>query len=422
VKRLLIGTLLLALLGGAGAAGYQYLKARKNGAGSLKYRTLFVRRGDVHRIISSNGTVQPVLSVQVGATISGPIQKVNVDFNDRVTQGQVMAEIDPLIFKAQLNQARASVASAKANMLQAQAKLEQATRDWKRAENLAAAKAISDSDYDLAKAAWEAAKANVAVCAAAIEQSEAALELAETNFGYTSIRSPVDGVVIDRKVDPGQTVASQFQTPVMFVVAPDLEKKMHVLAKVDEADIGLIREAEKRGEPVTFTVDAYPDEVFEGKVAQIRLNPTTEQNVVTYTVVVASPNPELKLLPGLTANLSFQIEKRTGVLTIPNAALRFRPKPAEVHPSDRWIADPESNEDQTNSKEKKSEKDGAETGEKAASREKKNNHRYVWVVQDDLLRAVPVVVGLNGKKTTELISGDLTEGREVVVGIHEAPK
>ncbi len=181
------------------------------------------------------------------------------------------------------------------------------------------------------------AAANVEVAKATVEQNQAALDAAETNLTYTSIRSPVEGIVIDRKVDAGQTLASQFQTPVMFVVAPDLEKKIYILASVDEADIGLIRKAQEKQQPVHFTVDAYPDEPFEGKITQVRLGPKAAQpnmpvNVVTYTAVVEAPNAELKLLPGMTANLVFQIEKHEKVLKIPNAALRFHPKPEYVHP------------------------------------------------------------------------------------------
>ena len=164
-------------------------------------------------------------------------------------------------------------------------------------------KAIADTDYDLAKSTYETAVANVALCKATIEQSEGALDLAETNLGYTEITSPVDGIVTDRKVDPGQSLASTYQTPVLFVVAPDLEKRVYVLASVDEADIGLIRDAQARKQPVTFTVEAYPKDKFEGKIREVRLTPTTVQNIVTYTVVVEAANPQLKLLPGMTANL-----------------------------------------------------------------------------------------------------------------------
>ena len=191
------------------------------------------------------------------------------------------------------------------------------------------------------EATYETAVANVAVCKATIEQSKAALELAQTNLDYTKIRSPVDGIIIDRKVDSGQTVASQFQTPELFKVAPDMEKRIYVFASVDEADIGLIRDAKEHQQPVMFTVDAYPNDLFQGKIHQVRLNPTTTQNVVTYPVVVESPNADLKLLPGMTASLSFQIDKHKNVVRVPNAALRFYPKTEHVRPEDRHLLEGE---------------------------------------------------------------------------------
>jgi HlyD family secretion protein len=341
-----------------------------------------------------------------------------VDFNAKVTTGQKLAELDPLIYEAQRNQAKAALSCARANLSLSEAKLKQAARDWKRAESLGPAKAISDADYDQAKAVYEAAQASVAVSQATIEQSTAALKLAETNLGYTVIRSPVDGVVVDRKVDPGQTVASQFQTPVMFVVAPDLEKKIYVYASVDEADIGLIREAKKRSEPVTFTVDAYPKDVFEGKIAQVRLNPTTIQNVVTYTVVVESPNSDLKLLPGMTANLSFQVEKRVGVLKIPNAALRFHPKLEQVCQRDRAIVEGESDDAQADAGGNSANVESKAGSSRASSRN--HDQRYVWIAEDGLLGAVKVVTGLSDKSSTELVSGNLVESQEVVVGAQTA--
>ncbi len=245
MKRLLFWLIVVGLVGGGGAVGYRRLRPAADGADNGGYRTAPVRRGDVTFTVKESGAVQPVQSVQVGSFVSGPICRIYVDFNDKVKKGQLLAEVDPLIFKANLDQAKASLAAAKANLLQAKAKVEQARRDWKRAQSLLPGKAISDTDYDLAESAYETAAAGVAVAEAQIGQSEAALQLAETNLGYTKITSPVDGVVTDRKVDPGQTLASTYQTPVLFVVAPDLEKRIYVLASVDEADIGLIREAQR---------------------------------------------------------------------------------------------------------------------------------------------------------------------------------
>jgi HlyD family secretion protein len=410
MKRFCFWTIVMAIVVVGGAAGYSRLQGFSKNAGVNPYRTMPVKEGEITAVVNSSGTVQPVQSVKVGAFVSGPL-RVHVDFNDKVKKGQVLAEIDPLIIKAQRDQAKALLACANANLLQAQAKLEQTKRDWKRAEALLPKNAISSSDYDLAKANCETAKANVAACEATIEQNKAALAVAESNLLYTIIKSPVDGVVTDRKVDSGQTVASQFQTPELFVVAPDLEKRVYVLASVDEADIGMIRNAQLRKEPVTFTVDAYPKDTFKGKISQVRLTPTTVQNVVTYTVVVEAPNPEMKLLPGMTANLSFQIEKRLHVLKVPNAALRFTPKPNQVRPCDLAILNgvPEDKENQED-------KDADDPAEKDRNRKR----RYVWVADETngfLLAAVKIVTGVSDKRSTEMVSGDLAAGQMVVTGM-----
>lgn len=409
MKRFLFWMVVVGVVVGAGAAGFSKLHNSKGNLGASRYRTVPVRRGDIKFVVNSSGTVQPVQSVKVGSVISGPILKVYVDFNDKVKKGQVLAEVDPLISKAQRDQAKASLDCAEANLLQAQAKLEQAKRDWSRAESLHPGDGIPGNEYDLAKATFETAKANVAVSQATIQQCKASLALAESNLDYAVIKSPVDGVITDRKIDSGQTVASQFQTPELFVVAPDLEKRVYVLASVDEADIGMIREAQLRKEPVTFLVDAYPKDIFRGKIEQIRLTPTTVQNVVTYTVVVEAPNPELKLLPGMTANLSFQADKRTNVLKIPNAALRFTPKPDQVRKSDRSILEGTASKEQE-------EKDSDDP----LVQERLRKQRHVWVANDadaGLLSAVKIVIGLSDKSSTELVSGDLTAGQMVVTGM-----
>ncbi len=379
------------------------------------FRQAKVSRGDVTSVVNSTGTVQPVLSVQIGAFVSGPIHKVLVEFNDRVKKGQILAEVDPLIPRAQRDQAKAMLASAKANLMQAEAKRNQAKQEWARAKLLKPRKAIADTDYDAAQSTYEAAEANVAVCRAAIEQNAAALELAETNLGYTIIRSPVDGIIIDRKVDSGQTVAAQFQTPELFKVAPDMDKRMYVHASVDEADIGLIRDAQRRKQPVMFTVDAYPNDLFKGKVHQVRLNPTTTQNVVTYPVVVEAPNAELKLLPGMTAGISFQIDKHDKVLRVPNAALRFYPKAEHVRPEDRPLLEGDNRpaaetEDSNTVVAQHSAIEKAEAGQK-------RNRRHVWIVDGELLKAVEIVIGLSDSKFSEMLSGDLTDGQNVVTGV-----
>jgi HlyD family secretion protein len=409
MKRFLFWLAIIVVLAGAGGATYCHFHKPRPLADQFK--TMKVRRADVKSSVNSTGTIQPVLSVQVGAFVSGPIRHVHVDFNSKVTKGQLLAEIDPLLSTAQRDQAKASLESARASLLEAEAKLEQTKSDWRRSEELLKQKAIADADYDSAKSAYKTAVAKVASCQATIAQNKGALETAETNVGYTKIMSPVDGIVTDRKVDPGQTVASQFQTPVLFVVAPDLEKKVNVLASVDEADIGLIREAQSRKSPVTFTVDAYPNDEFQGTIAQVRLAPTSVQNVVTYTVVVDAPNQQTKLLPGMTANLTFQIESHKNVLKIPSAALRFFPKPFQVRESDRSILDGKS----TDGKTKEEDVDTEDDDLPPAKRPPKA--RYVWIIDGDLLAAVKVVTGLTDKKYTELVSGDLKEGQTLVTGL-----
>jgi HlyD family secretion protein len=407
----------LLVLGIGGWFGVPPLLAYWQSRNKPSFRQATVSRGEVISVVNSTGTVQPVLNVQVGSFVSGPVQTVYVDFNARVKKDQLLAEVDPLLFKAQRNQAKAALDCADANLLQAEAKLEQSKREWKRAELLLPQKAIADTDYDLDKANYETAVAAVAVCKATIEQSKAALDLAQANLDYTKIKSPVDGIIIDRKVDSGQTVASQFQTPEMFKVAPEMEKRIYVFAAVDEADIGLIRDAQHRQQPVMFTVDAYPSDLFQGKIHQVRLNPTTTQNVVTYTVVVESPNADLKLLPGMTASLSFQIDRHKNVLRVPNAALRYYPKSEHVRPEDRPLlegGDQPAVED-SDSRPRATEPPPSAIEKTEAAR--KRNRRYVWTVEGDLLRAVEIVTGLSDSKNSEVISGALKDGQSVVTGV-----
>jgi len=414
MKRFFFWMIVVGIVVGASAAGYSRFHGAKQGAAEL-YRTMKVRRGEIRCVVNSSGTVSPVRSVQVGAFVSGPIKTVYVDFNDEVKEGQALAEVDKLIPEAQRDQAEASLACADANLLQANAKFDQAKQDWDRAEGLLPKKAISNSDYDSAKAAFETAKANVALCEATIKQNKAALTLAKSNLKYADIKSPVNGVITDRKVDSGQTVASQFQTPVLFVVAYDLDKRVYVQAAVDEADIGMIREAKVRNEPVSFTVDAYPKDTFQGKTIQIRLTPTTVQNVVTYTVIVEAPNLERKLLPGMTANLTFQIERHAGMLKVPNAALRFFPKANQVRPCDVPILDGASPDNKENRDADSA--DDATKDDDPAAKDRNRKERYVWIVDGDLLAAVKITTGLSDKHSTEVVSGDLSPEQAVVTGM-----
>jgi len=408
VKQLLFWFIVLAGLGAAGAAGYQRYNASRNASGP--YRMKAVRRGDVTLVVNSTGTVQPVLSVQVGAFVSGPIQKVCVDFNDKVKKDQILAQIDPRNYLASEAHENAALAHANADLKRVQALLEQAVHSEKRSIRLKETNAIAEIDFEQSVTDRKNLEAQIDLCKATILQCEANLSTARTNLDFTNIKSPVEGIVIDRKVDPGQTVAAQFQTPVLFIVAPDLEKKVYVYASVDEADIGLIRDAQKRNQPVTFSVDAYPKDSFSGRIAQVRLNPTTVSNVVTYTVVVEAANGDRKLLPGMTANLVFQIEKRSNVLTVPNAALRFHPKPEQVRKVDLAIVEG-SSEDDANSN---SATDSGEKNNSTAARGRKPT--YVWMMDGNQLAAVEVATGLADKNGTEILSGDLAEGQEVITG------
>jgi HlyD family secretion protein len=446
MKRLIRWTVILAVIFGGlwlisipfGA----YMKERNR----VQYRDAAVTRGTIVAVVNATGTVKPVQSVSIGSFVSGPITEIYVDFNTPVKKGDRLALVDPKIYKAYwdrdkatkdnavaaVESAKAILATRKAEVNQAWARLEQAKNDEKRAQDLQAVNKnfISATEMDkfkfdkmALKAAYEVAETTVDQAKAAVKQADAAVKQAEANFQqsdanleYTKIISPVDGVVIDRKIDPGQTMAAQFQTPELFIVAPNLREEMRVYASVDESDIGYIKDAEKTGQPVRFTVDAYPDELFAGKIVKdsgIRMSSTTTQNVVTYPVVISAPNPDLKLMPGMTASISFQLREKTDVLRIPNAALRYYPVREHVRPEDRELL--ESKAPAASDSDEGTEK-SLSAAEKAESR-RKRNRRYVWVVEGDFLRAVAVVTGLSNSSYTELISGELNEGQQLVTGV-----
>ena len=389
-----------------------YLKERNR----PHYQEVEAARGDIVSVVNSTGTVQPVLRVQVGTFVSGPITELLVDFNDRVKKGQLMARIDPRIYKATVSRDTATLATAKANVAKTKALLEQARLDERRAQDLRAINEeyLADTMMDQYKYNRISLEADLDIAHASVKQAEASLENSKTNLGYTDIISPYDGIVIDRKIDEGQTLAAQFTTPELFVVAPNMDKEMYVYASVDEADIGFIRDAEERKQPVEFTVDAYPEDLFKGTVHQIRMNPTTEQNVVTYPVVVKTPNPELKLMPGMTATISFQVEDRKDVVKIPNAALRFYPKPSQVRPEDKGILEGEDKKDADDDKDDGVVEDRSAADVAKAGRQR--HKRHVWVVDGDFLRAIEITIGTSDSKFSELISGDIEPGQKLVSG------
>ena len=321
------------------ASGTYFYTVRLTAEPTANYRTATVARGDMLATISATGTLEPEDVVDVGAQITGLIKEFGadpqdpskrVDFCSSVQEGTVLARIDDSLYRASVAQAEASLQRSQADLEQLKAKLMQSENDWKRAKSLIATHAIADTDYDAAVANYEVAKANVNVGKAQIEQDRAALNLAKTNLSYTVVRSPVKGTIIARRVNVGQTVVSNLSASSLFLLGKDL-RRIQVWASVNEADIGRIR----TGQKVHFSVDAFPNETFYGKVLQIRLNATMTQNVVTYTVVVDTDNSNLKLLPYQTANVQFEVAEHLGVMLVPNAALRWKPRSEQLPPDIR---------------------------------------------------------------------------------------
>jgi len=295
------------------------------GGKAAAFRTAPADTGDVEVSISATGILRALSTVDVGTQVSGRIDSVEVDYNERVSAGQVIARIDPANLATRRAQAAADLASARAGLVEAQAALKLAEVDLKRRQDLAARKLVSSSELDLALATRDQAAARVGSARSAVEQRAAGLSNAELDLEHSVIRSPVDGVVLLRSVEPGQTVAASLQTPVLFRIAEDLTR-MQIDLSIDESDVGQIRE----GMPVRFSVDAFPDRQFSGAIFQVRLAATTVNNVVTFPVVVEVANPDGALLPGMTANAEIEVARRSGVLRVPNAALRFKPEGVEA--------------------------------------------------------------------------------------------
>jgi len=285
-----------------------------------QFRTATVEQGDIRVSISATGTLGALSTVDVGSEVSGRLEEVLVDFNDRVRRGQIIARIEPSTFEAQIAQGDASIASARAGAATAQATLRNAEVDYARKRELAERKLISRGELDQALANRDQARAQLAQAEAQIRQQQASTRNARLNLERTVIRSPVDGVILARAVEPGQTVAASLQAPVLFKIAEDLSR-MEIILAVDESDIGQV----KPGQSVSFTVDAYPDRRFRGEVSQVRLSATNTNNVITFPVVILVDNADQALLPGLTANAEIEVSRRDNVLKLPNAALRFKP-------------------------------------------------------------------------------------------------
>jgi HlyD family secretion protein len=421
MMRFPIKTTALLLIAAGGVAAYSPMHAYWKEHHKTHYEEEDVSRGRVIFEVNSTGTVQPVLSVHIGTVVSGPIKELHVEFNQQVKKGELLARIDPLLYQALVQRDEAALIRDRADVERVKALLSQARNEEQRATSLHAQNKdyVSETEMDQYRFNRLSLEAQLKVAEATVKQSIASLANSKANLDYTEIRSPVDGVVIDRKIDPGQSLAAQFQTPELFIVAPDIKKEMYVIAAVDEADIGLIRQAQQAGHPAHFTVDAYPDDLFNGKITQIRMNSTTTQNVVTYPVVVSTPNPDKKLMPGMTANISFEISERTEVLRIPNAALRFYPRAEQVRPEDRPILEGQTPEAETD-REKQTTAPVPSASEKVNAN-RRRNHRHVWVLDGDLLRAIEVTTGISDSKFSEVVAGQLSPGERVVTGIKVGP-
>jgi HlyD family secretion protein len=393
MKKYLIAAVVVIVLA---AAGFYAVKSRK---AEVTYKSVKVERGTVVATVAATGNLSAVTTVQVGTQVSGTIQRLYVDYNSRVKKGQTIAEIDPSLFNAAVEQSQGNALSAEANLLKAKVALTDAERTWQRNKKLLADGIISQGDYDTAETAWQSAKSSLKAAEGGVAQTRGALLQAKTNLRYSIIRSPVDGVVISRAIDVGQTVAASFQTPTLFTIAQDLTK-MQIEVSVDEADISRIA----LGQSATFTVDAYPEQKFTGKVVQIRSAPVINQNVVTYVVVVNVDNSELKLKPGMTANVSIQVAKKDDVLKISPAALRFKPKGVESKSAA--------------GKEKPAGPAAAgKTGREGGGRsgERKGGGQQVFVLKDGKPVAVPIKTGIASSSSMELVEGELKEGDDVII-------
>lgn len=385
----------LLLFLAAGIGGFWFFQGNKNDV--LMVDTTTVRRGDLVKAVSSTGTLEAVNTVDIGAQVSGTLNAIYVDYNSVVKKGDLLAEIDPSLLRAKVEQARANVLAARASLQEAQANVRNAKKTRDRDKELFGRNLIAASELDSSQTDYETSLAQVNSAKASLAQAEAAFQYEETNLGYTKITSPINGVVTDRAVDEGQTVNSSQSAPDLFTIAEDLTK-MQVATEVDEADIGQVQP----GQPVEFTVDAYPELAFEGKVDEIRLAPTTSDNVVSYTVIVQVDNPDLKLMPGMTANVSIISDKREGIFKVAASALKFSPSVNGMNlPEDSGAA-----EGSPAPGGKRSEK---ETG-------KASPESTLWTYENGKLNPIPVTSGISDGMYTE-VSGNLREGMEVVTAI-----
>lgn len=378
-RKSLITKILLLIVVAAGVGGAVWYSQKNAAPSATKFGTAKVQRGDLTVTVSATGTLNPVVSVLVGSQVSGVIQTLNATFNSRVKKGQVIGQIEPSLFRTQVAQAQASVRSAEAMRDKAAVAVRDAQRQLDRVLDLRAKNLVSESDLETSRFAHESAVVEQRVREASVAQAQAALEQAEVNLAHTTIYAPIDGVVVSRDVDVGQTVAASLQAPTLFTIAQDLAH-MQIETDVDEAFIGVVRE----GQPVKFSVFAYPSRAFDGKVAQVRLKPKVDSGVVKYNCVLLVNNQDLMLKPGMTATVTIDVDKREKILKVPNGALRFVPElpPDEI---------------------------------KKLRAEIKRGDALLWVVKPAGLEPLRVQTGLVGDKETEVNGAALDEGLTIAV-------
>jgi HlyD family secretion protein len=415
---------------GAGVGVYRWRTAHRKPP--VEFDTATVDRGRIVSRVTATGTLSALVTVQVGTQVSGTVEKLFVDWNSPVKKGQLIAKIDPQLFQAALEQAQANFEAAQGNLVKAEAQERDAGRQFEREKGLLDRKLVAQADYDTSQANLEVAKGSTAAARGSMAQAKAALFQAKVNLDMTRIVSPTDGTVISRSVDVGQTVAASLAAPTLFVIAQDL-RQMQVDTSVAEADVGKL----SAGMPATFTVDAFTGEHFRGKVRQIRNAPTTLQNVVTYDAVIDVANPDLKLRPGMTANITFISAEKDDVLRVPNAAMRFRPAP-EIFTA-LGLPVPATVRDAANRKAAgaagagNGAGGGARSGGGSGARaggapgaagghgrpfgrgDAPTDRRTVWLLRDGTPQMVSLRIGLSDGNLTELLEGDLHEGDVVVV-------
>ena len=450
-RRLLTFVVLAVVLVGGGIFYYRSRQADKDPVPV----TAAVTRGDVIAKVDATGTLAPVTTVQVGSQVSGIIKALHADYNSEVKQGEVIAELDPSLFQTQVEQARATLVKAESDVDRARVELNDATAKAKRAQELYDQKLISRNDLETAQTTASQADAALKSAQAQVTQAQAALNQNQVNLTHTIIRAPIDGIVISRSVDVGQTVAASMSAPTLFVIANDLTR-MQVSASIDESDIGRIQP----GQTVTFKVDAYPTQTFSGSVSQVRLEPKTDQNVVSYTTMIDVPNADLKLKPGMTANVTVQTAMNENVLRVPNAALRFAPTPelfasldqqapedvatagaartvpgaagtagtangggraAQLTPEQRarFAQFQQMTPEQRAQSRAQREAAAAANGVSGADPVGPRTFGRVWVLRDGKLQLLRVRTGVTDGATTAILGGDLKEGDQVVTGMTE---